>query len=59
MLSTKVTIDAGEYRSATAVTPAVIDTANDDIQTGDVIRLDCDVAGTGTQGVLITLTFGA
>lgn len=59
MLTTKLTVDQGEYRSSTAATAAVIDTANDDVLTGDIIRIDCDVAGTSTQGVLVTLSFGA
>ena len=57
MLSTKLTVDAGEYHSSTAATAAVIDTANDDVATGDFIRFDCDVAGTDTKGIIITLTF--
>jgi hypothetical protein len=59
MLSTAVSVDAGEYRSSTAATAAVIDTANNTIATGDLIRFDCTVAGTGCQGVVITLTFSA
>jgi len=57
MLSTKVTIDATEYDSKDATTPAVIDTANDDVATGDLIRIDVDVAGTGTAGLILTLAF--
>lgn len=57
MLSTKVTIDANEYDSSTAATAAVIDGANDDVLTGDLIRVDCDVAGTGTTGLIVTLEF--
>lgn len=57
MLSTKVTIDATETDSADAVAPAVINTSNDDVATGDRIYFDCDVAGTGTEGVAIEMTF--
>lgn len=57
MLSTALTIDANEVDSATATTAAVIDTANDDVQTGDQINIDIDVAGTGAKGLCITLTF--
>jgi hypothetical protein len=57
MLSTKVTIDATEYDSKDATTPAVIDTANDDVATGDLIRIDVDVAGTGTAGLILTMAF--
>jgi hypothetical protein len=55
MLSTRVTIDANEYTSETAVTPAVINTSNDDVQTSDFIRVDVDVAGTGTKGLIVAL----
>ncbi len=57
MLSTKVSIDANEYSSATAATPAVIDTTKDDVVTGDRIRIDKDVAGTGEKGDMICLGF--
>lgn len=57
MLSTRITIDASEKDSSTAATPAVIDTANDDVATGDELRVDVDVAGTGTKGLIVMLTF--
>lgn len=57
MLSTAITIDANELDSATATTAAVINTATDDVATGDVIAIDVDVAGTGTQGLEIRLGF--
>ena len=57
MLSTRITIDATEKDSATAATPPVINTSNDDVATGDEIRLDCDVAGTGTNGMEIRMGF--
>ena len=57
MLTTKITIDATEYDSKDAAAAAVIDTSNDDVVTGDVIRVDVDVAGTGTTGLNVTLTF--
>lgn len=57
MLSTRITIDANEYDSKDAATAAVIDTANDDVATGDMIRIDVDVAGTGTTGLNVTLSF--
>ena len=47
MLSTRITIDTGEYDSANAAAAAVIDTANDDIVVStyvDVLRIDVDVA---------------
>jgi hypothetical protein len=57
MLSTKLTIDASEKDSKDATTPAVIDTTKDDVATGDELRIDCDVAGTGTKGLIVELTF--
>lgn len=59
MLSTKLTIDAGETDSSTAATPAVIDTGNDDVATADLLRIDIDVAGTGTRGLMVELQFQA
>jgi hypothetical protein len=57
MLSTKITIDVNEFTSYTAVTAPVINTANDDVLTGDRIMVDVDVAGTGAKGLVIALTF--
>lgn len=57
MLSTLITIDENEYDSEDAATPPVIDEANDDVATGDVIRIDCDIAGTGTKGLEMRLQF--
>jgi len=59
MLSTLITIDANEYSSEDATTAYVINTSNDDIATGDLIRVDVDVAGTATTGLYLTLTFEA
>lgn len=58
MLSTRITIDANEFCSYTAATPPVIDTANDDVATGNLIAIDVDVAGTGAKGLIVILTFG-
>ena len=58
MLSTKLTVDSGEYSSATAAAAAVIDATKDDVATGDIIFLDCDaVASTEATGSFATLTF--
>lgn len=57
MLSTAITIDAGEYSSSDAATPPVINTSFDDILAGDFIRVDCDVSGTGAQNAFIRLEF--
>jgi len=35
----------------------VINTSNDDVATGDRIFVDVDVAGTGTKGLDVHLTF--
>jgi len=57
MLSTLITIDANEATSYTAATPPVIDTSKDDVATGDLLRIDCDAAGTGAKGAGLVLTF--
>lgn len=57
MLSTNITIDANEKDSSTATTPSVVNTANDDVETGNEIRVDGDVAGTDTEGLEIRLKF--
>ena len=59
MLTTKLTIDNGETDSSTAATAAVIDTANDDVATGDLIRIDVDAAGSGAKGLIVELQFRA
>lgn len=57
MLSTAITVDATEFDSKDATTPAVINASNDDVNTGDAIFADCDTAGTGTKGMIIQLVF--
>lgn len=57
MLSTRITIDANEWTSYTAATAAVIDATKDDVATGDILRMDVDVAGTGAKGLVVILTF--
>ncbi len=57
MLTTKLTIDASETDSSTAATAAVIDTGNDDVATGDMLRVDIDVAGTGAKGLMVEMQF--
>lgn len=54
MLSTPVTVNSG----ATSASDGVIDTANDDVATGDMLRIDFDaVHTTPAQGAIITMTF--
>jgi hypothetical protein len=68
MLSTPITIDAGEYHSYFAETPAVVDavwfqpvppsskSSNADVSTGDRIAIDVDVGG--GKGLGVILRFG-
>jgi len=56
-LSTKLTVDSGEGDSLTAATPAVINTALDDVATGDQFALDVDVAGTSTLYAFVEIGF--
>ena len=51
MLSTAATVDANEYSSYTAATAPVINTSYDDVATGDRLRFDVDVSGTGAKGL--------
>jgi len=57
VLSTNITIDATEYDSKDDATQRAIDSANDDVLTGDIYRFDIDTAGTGTAGALFRLSF--
>lgn len=57
MLSTRMIIDANEYSTYTAATAPVINTSYDDVATGDRIRVDVDVQGTGTKGLELHLKF--
>ena len=57
MLSVNITIDENELNSYTADPGPTIDTANDDVATGDILRIDVDAAGTGTTGLDVILTF--
>ena len=59
MLSTKITIDTTpEIDSSTAAIPAVIDTGQDNVATGDQIQIDVDaVHTTPAMGLLVELQF--
>ncbi|MBU1101141.1 MAG: hypothetical protein KKA84_12130 [Bacteroidetes bacterium] len=57
MLSTRITIDASENSSLSAVTAPVINASYDDVSTGDFIAIDVDVAGTGAKGLGVILSF--
>lgn len=57
VLSTKLTFDTGETSSTTAATSHVINTANDDLNEGDMIYLDIDgVQTTAAKGLTVTIT---
>ena len=57
ILSTKLTVDSGETDSSTAATPAVINTARDDVSTGQQIAIDVDDAGTNTLFAFVEIGF--
>jgi|GEM_PF-5689473 len=59
MLSTALTIDADGVDSSTAATPAVVDAAQDDVNTGDQINVDVDGLTTETvaKGLVVQLGF--
>jgi hypothetical protein len=58
VLSTNITIDSGENDTATAAAAAVINTANDDVATGQFYRFNVDaIHTTPCQGVLVELAF--
>lgn len=53
IFSTLATIDANESKTSTAATASVINASNDDLATGDYLRVNVDGAGTGTQGLYV------
>lgn len=57
MLTTNITLDETETDTSTALTPAVIDTAHDDVATGNFIEISCSGAGTGVTYCGVELTF--
>lgn len=57
MLSTRISIDVGEFSSTDTSVQPVINTAYDDVATRDLIRVDVDEAGTGTRGLDVSLVF--
>ncbi len=58
MLSTNMTIDSGENSTATAATPAVINTSNATITTGQIIRVDiAAVSNTPAFGLIANMDF--
>jgi hypothetical protein len=57
MLSTSLSVDSGEYTSASAATAAVIDTSKDDVATDDLLKCACTTSGTGTTYAVVTAGF--
>lgn len=59
ILSTVLSIDAGETGSETAATAYVINTSNDDVAAYDLLRIDVDQVPetTAPQGLMVTLGF--
>lgn len=51
ILSTPATVDVGEFNSMGAAVQPVINAANKTLASGDILRIDVDVAGTGTLGM--------
>ena len=56
ILSTPISIDISETGSDTAAAPPVIDVAQDDLATNDVIRVDIDYVGSSTAGSGLVVT---
>jgi len=56
ILATPITIDLNEKDSSTAATPVVIGGDNN-VSTGDVLRIDVDAVSTGTLGLEIRMVF--
>jgi hypothetical protein len=57
MLTTRITIDAGEYSSLDAAVPPVVNETNAAVDMGDRIAVDVDTAG--GQGLGVKLVFAA
>jgi hypothetical protein len=58
LLSTKLTIDAGELQSKWAAVPAVIKPVpTRQVQGVDLIAIDVDTVGSGARGLGVLLTF--
>jgi hypothetical protein len=56
ILSQQVTIDVNEWDSMNAGTAGTINTSNDDLATGDLLRVDVSTAGVGAQGLVVNVT---
>jgi len=58
MLSTNITIDASETGSDSAATAAVINASTDDVDTNDLIQINCTQVGSSTAGSGLLVTMG-
>jgi hypothetical protein len=58
MLSTKVTIDGGEFTSYTAATPSVVNVLNSRVELGDLLAIDIDAISGTPKGLAAILNFG-
>lgn len=58
ILSTEITIDVGENTSDQATVSPVINPSNNLLTTGDILRIDVDVAGTGAKGLSVAVIIG-
>lgn len=59
ILSTPITIDVGDLTSYDATTRRVISDTNRHVNTGDLIAIDVDVAGTGAKGLGVVIVLAA
>jgi hypothetical protein len=58
MLSTLINIETGETKSSDATTQPVIDTSNDDVVSGDILRIDVDaIHTTPAKGLSVVAGF--
>lgn len=58
MLTTPITIDVGLFSSYVSTVPSLVDPATSSVTTGDLVAIDCDIAGTGSMGLGVILKFG-
>jgi hypothetical protein len=56
-LSTPITIDSGEFTSYASATEPVINAANAEVTTGDLIAVDVDAADGTAEGLGVILVF--
>lgn len=59
VLSTAVTIEEGARSSYTAASQSVVNTTNDDMATGDFLRVDVDSPGDAASGLQLVVSFAS